>query len=103
MTAALKVVAPGLHTTVQDLGRFGYQEFGVLYQLCVVGGEPASAGPSARLLVGCSQEDDVALQRRSRPFQQQKGHKLGRAEALHIQGAASVEVSVLLDEFEGVH
>ncbi|HKF70303.1 MAG TPA: biotin-dependent carboxyltransferase family protein [Stellaceae bacterium] len=29
MTAALKVVAPGLHTTVQDLGRFGYQEFGV--------------------------------------------------------------------------
>src|SRR5215472_18820763 len=29
MTAALKVVSPGLHTTVQDLGRFGYQEFGV--------------------------------------------------------------------------
>ena len=29
MTAALKVVAPGLHTTVQDLGRYGYQAFGV--------------------------------------------------------------------------
>lgn len=29
MTAALKVVAPGMHTTVQDLGRFGYQAFGV--------------------------------------------------------------------------
>ncbi len=29
MTAALKVVSPGLHTTVQDLGRYGYQAFGV--------------------------------------------------------------------------
>ncbi|MGH7124264.1 MAG: biotin-dependent carboxyltransferase family protein [Stellaceae bacterium] len=29
MRAALKVVAPGLHTTVQDLGRLGYQAFGV--------------------------------------------------------------------------
>jgi len=29
MTAALKVVAPGMHATVQDLGRFGYQAFGV--------------------------------------------------------------------------
>jgi len=29
MTAALKVIAPGLHTTVQDLGRFGYQALGV--------------------------------------------------------------------------
>ena len=29
MTAALKVVAPGMHTTIQDLGRYGYQAFGV--------------------------------------------------------------------------
>ena len=29
MTAALKVLAPGLHTTVQDLGRVGYQDIGV--------------------------------------------------------------------------
>ena len=29
MTAALKVVAAGLHTTVQDLGRYGYQTSGV--------------------------------------------------------------------------
>ncbi len=29
MSAALKVVAPGLHSTVQDLGRFGYQAAGV--------------------------------------------------------------------------
>lgn len=29
MTAALKVVAAGLHTTVQDLGRYGYQASGV--------------------------------------------------------------------------
>jgi len=29
VTPALKVLAPGLHTTVQDLGRFGYQAFGV--------------------------------------------------------------------------
>ena len=29
MTAALIVMEPGLHTTVQDLGRFGYQAMGV--------------------------------------------------------------------------
>ena len=29
MTGALKVLAPGLHTTVQDLGRIGWQAFGV--------------------------------------------------------------------------
>jgi biotin-dependent carboxylase-like uncharacterized protein len=29
MTPALKVLAPGLHTTVQDLGRVGYQDIGV--------------------------------------------------------------------------
>jgi len=29
MTAGLRVVAPGLMTTVQDLGRFGYQHLGV--------------------------------------------------------------------------
>jgi biotin-dependent carboxylase-like uncharacterized protein len=29
MTAGLKVVAPGLHTSVQDLGRFGYRSAGV--------------------------------------------------------------------------
>jgi len=29
MTAGLKVLAPGLHTTVQDLGRPGYQAIGV--------------------------------------------------------------------------
>ena len=29
MTAALEVLAPGLHTTVQDLGRIGYQDVGL--------------------------------------------------------------------------
>jgi biotin-dependent carboxylase-like uncharacterized protein len=29
MTAALKVLGPGFHTTIQDLGRHGYQAFGV--------------------------------------------------------------------------
>jgi len=29
MSAGLKVLAPGLHTTVQDLGRLGYQAIGV--------------------------------------------------------------------------
>ncbi len=29
MTQALEVIAPGLHTTVQDLGRIGYQDIGV--------------------------------------------------------------------------
>jgi biotin-dependent carboxylase-like uncharacterized protein len=29
MTPGLKILSPGLHTTVQDLGRFGYQNIGV--------------------------------------------------------------------------
>ncbi len=29
MSPALKVLTPGLHTTVQDLGRIGYQALGV--------------------------------------------------------------------------
>ncbi len=29
MTAGLRVLNPGLHTTVQDLGRIGYQALGV--------------------------------------------------------------------------
>jgi biotin-dependent carboxylase-like uncharacterized protein len=29
MSAGLKVLSPGLHTTVQDLGRIGYQDIGV--------------------------------------------------------------------------
>ena len=29
MTPGLKVLSPGLHTTVQDLGRIGYQDIGV--------------------------------------------------------------------------
>ena len=29
MTATLKVIQPGLHTTVQDLGRTGGQRFGI--------------------------------------------------------------------------
>ena len=29
MTAALKVVVPGMHTSIQDLGRYGHQAFGV--------------------------------------------------------------------------
>ncbi len=29
MTDGLTVIEPGLHTTVQDLGRYGYQQFGV--------------------------------------------------------------------------
>ena len=42
LTAGLKVLAPGLHTTVQDLGRIGYQALGV-----PVSG--ALDGPSLRL------------------------------------------------------
>ena len=29
MTSSLEVIAPGLHTTVQDLGRIGYQNVGL--------------------------------------------------------------------------
>ena len=29
MTGLLKITAPGVHTTVQDFGRIGYQDMGV--------------------------------------------------------------------------
>src|SRR6516162_5988970 len=40
MNAGLKVLAPGLHTTVQDLGRLGYQAIGVPVSDALVGNSP---------------------------------------------------------------
>ncbi len=48
MTETLRIVAPGLLTTVQDLGRFGYQRFGVP----VSGAMDGFALRAANLLVG---------------------------------------------------
>ena len=42
MSAGLKVLAPGLHTTVQDLGRPGYQAIGVPVSGALDGFEPAA-------------------------------------------------------------
>ncbi len=48
MSASLKVVAPGIHTSVQDLGRVGYQHLGVP----VSGALDSGALRLANLLVG---------------------------------------------------
>jgi allophanate hydrolase len=53
MMAALKVVVPGLHTTIQDLGRFCYQAFGVP----VSGALDAASHRVANRIVG---NDDAA-------------------------------------------
>ena len=57
MTAALRVVEPGLLTTVQDLGRYGYQRFGVP----VSGAMDDFALRAANLMVG-NQEGAAALE-----------------------------------------
>jgi biotin-dependent carboxylase-like uncharacterized protein len=48
MSAALRVIAPGLHTTIQDLGRPGYQNMGVP----VSGALDAVGLAAANVLVG---------------------------------------------------
>ena len=48
MTATLRVVAPGLHTTVQDVGRIGHQRFGIP----VSGALDPVAMAAANLVVG---------------------------------------------------
>jgi biotin-dependent carboxylase-like uncharacterized protein len=48
MTATLEILTPGLHTSVQDLGRFGWQAFGVP----VSGALDGTALRFANLLVG---------------------------------------------------
>ena len=57
MTAALEVIAPGLHSTVQDLGRFGCQRFGVP----VAGALDAEGLALANALVG-NPRDTAALE-----------------------------------------
>ncbi len=48
MTAALKVIQPGLQTTVQDLGRIGHQKFGIP----VSGALDTTALRAANIVVG---------------------------------------------------
>lgn len=57
MTATLRVVEPGLLTTVQDLGRYGYQRFGVP----VSGAMDDFALRAANLMVG-NEEGAAALE-----------------------------------------
>ena len=47
-TPVFKVIKPGIQTTVQDLGRYGYQQFGV----SPAGAMDAYAMQIANLLVG---------------------------------------------------
>ncbi|WP_194767822.1 biotin-dependent carboxyltransferase family protein [Tamlana sp. I1] len=51
----IKVLKPGLFTTIQDLGRFGFQEFGVPYS----GAMDVYAAKMANALLGNSQNDAV--------------------------------------------
>ena len=57
MTATLRVIEPGLLTTVQDLGRYGYQRFGVP----VSGAMDDFALRAANLMVG-NEEGAAALE-----------------------------------------
>ena len=74
MTPALRIVAPGLSTTVQDLGRPGFQRLGVavggaldpvsLQAANLLVGNPAGAGALEALYVGPTfavEADDVRL------------------------------------------
>lgn len=57
MTASLKVIAPGMHTSIQDLGRIGFQHLGVP----VSGALDTQALRLANLLVG-NTEGEAALE-----------------------------------------
>ncbi|WP_419880677.1 biotin-dependent carboxyltransferase family protein [Peribacillus sp. B-H-3] len=54
---SIKVIRPGLLTTFQDLGRYGYQKYGVI----VSGAMDIISYKLANMLVG-NQEDDAALE-----------------------------------------
>ena len=51
MTQMLSIIEAGLHTTVQDLGRYGYQRFGVP----VSGAMDSFAFKTANALIGNSE------------------------------------------------
>ena len=74
MTPALRIISPGLSTTVQDVGRTGYQRLGVslggaldqvsLYAANALVGNPCNAGALEALYVGPSfaiEAEDVRL------------------------------------------
>jgi biotin-dependent carboxylase-like uncharacterized protein len=105
MSAALEVIAPGLMTTVQDLGRFGYQRFGLspagaidglALQIAnaLVGNAPGEAAlemtlqgatlmvaaPAARLALA----GDFALSVDGRPAAPYRSHLLHRGQSLAV-------------------
>src|SRR6266849_6107138 len=48
-----------------------------------------------KLFVGVSDEHNVARQRNARPFQSDHGHELGDSVSLHVDRAASPDITVL--------
>jgi biotin-dependent carboxylase-like uncharacterized protein len=113
MTPALRVSAPGLLTTVQDLGRFGYQHLGVpvsgaldavsLRAANVLVGNPPAAAAIEAAYIGptlVAEADDIRIAvvgaaaaieilpeesaARGRPMQPLQSVRLHRGEALRI-------------------
>jgi biotin-dependent carboxylase-like uncharacterized protein len=124
MTAALTIVAPGLFSTVQDRGRFGYQRFGVpisgaldplsLHAANLLVGNPAQTaaleilhqGPhfevdadSVRLAyVGGDARVEQLAGAASRPLRIGESCRLRRGEALRIGALTTSSVGYLAVE-----
>jgi len=93
MTAALRVLAPGLMTTLQDLGRPGYQHLGVpvsgaldhvsLRAANLLVGNAAGCGRAGDRLSGA----DVARGRRQRPHRPRRGADVHRHPPADSEGS----------------
>ena len=118
---ALKAIRPGLFTTVQDLGRFGYQELGVpvagmLDPLALrlanalVGNPPGMAGleiaylgPSLRVeadsvRIAATGPLAMTLERAGegqQPLAPWRSHTLRRGDTLHLNAVSGAAVAVL--------
>ena len=121
MTSAFEVVRPGLHTTIQDFGRFGFQEWGVpvagaldvvglRLANALVGNRPGEAGleisyfgpglrvavPTARLAVcGPARLTLTEAGGDARLLEPGRSHLLRRGDVLDIGGLDGVAVAYL--------
>lgn len=120
MAGHLRVLSPGLHTTVQDMGRFGYQEQGVpvagmldpvalALANALVGNPPGEAGlelyalgpdllveaESVRIAISGPARPILARDGETRSLDCERGHTLRRGDRLAAGAVSGAAVAVL--------
>ena len=86
-----------------NVAAFVEDELGIAEQAEVILDHPSGAECAAGFLVCRAQEDDVAFEPHPTAMQQKHRHGIGDADALAVEGTASVHVAIANDAGERRH